>query len=547
MAELHVQDQPRPHFVAYTVSEGEYAQVGATLGAVTRQFQNRSRSLRSDVRVGDPGFDSGNFQEGGFGFFASGGYGAIPLDDDYLVDRRAMWLETDDAYKRAVDTLARKKAAAGGQTAAAEDKIPDFSAQAPALTVSLPVLAAPEVGSLRALATKLSALFQSYPLIATSHVGALHAVGRQRYLGSDGTWADERDGMVRLDVSATTQAPDGMRLSDMVAFTARTVDELPAQAEMEKAVHAMAKELGDATRAPIPESGTAMVLFEGPAAGQIVKTLLAEHLAGTPPPKTPMGEMRSGAGSREFAGKIGQQVAARFLSVYDDPRAERGPGKEFLLGSYHADDEGVPAQKVSLIEAGVLKSLLMSRTPSKDVARSNGHGRASQAAAVRGHIANLFVTAKGGLTRKALRDRMVRESKARHCQAYIVRLLDDPTTGGVLDPSDLAERMSLLFSGGRRGGGTSPVYPLVAYRIEDGKEVPVRGFTLEGLVPRALKDIVAAGREPYVLDFIDGIAGFGLPSAIVSPSLLFADVEIRRQTSRNKKPPLYPHPSFGPR
>jgi TldD protein len=547
MVEMHVEDQPRPHYAAYTVTDGEFLQVGATFGAVTSQYQNRSRTLRGDVMVGDPSFDSSNSQEGGFGAWASGGSGALPLDDDYLVARRALWLHTDEAYKRAVDTLAKKKASAGGQTAADEDKIPDFAAQAPAQTVSLPVFAAPEAGPLRALATKLSALFQSYPLIATSRVSAMQAVGRQRYLGSDGTWVDERDGLVRLDVSATTQAPDGMRLSDTVAFTARTVDELPTPADMEKAIHVMAKELGSATLAAIPENGTAMVLFEGAAAGQIIKSLLAEHLAGTPPPKTVGGGSGFGGQSREFAGKIGQRVAARFISVYDDPRAERGPGKEFLLGSYHADDEGVPAQKVSVIEAGVLKTLLTSRTPSKDVARSNGHGRASRMAGARGHIANLFVTAKAGLPRQALLDRLAKESKARHCDAYIVRLVDDPTTGGVLDLGDFAERMSSLFARGGRGGGAAPVLPLVAYRLKNGKEEPVRGFTLEGMVPKVLKDILAAGRDPFVLNFIDGLGGMGLPSAIVSPPLLFADVEIRRQTSRNKKPPLYPHPSFAGR
>jgi TldD protein len=370
-------------------------------------------------------------------------------------------------------------------------------------------------------------------------------VGRQRYLGSDGTWADERDAFVRFDVTASTQAPDGMWLGHAAAFTAKTPAEL-ATADMESAIHALAKELGAATRAAIPENGTALVLFEGPAAGQIVKSLLAEHLAGTPPPKTAGGSYFA-AGSQELAGKIGQRVAARFLSVYDDPRAERGPAKELLLGSYHADDEGVPARRVSLIEGGVLKTLLMSRTPSKDVPRSNGHGRATQLGGLKAHIANLFVTAKGGLSRQDLIGRLAKESKARHCEAYIVRLLDDPTTGGTVDVADFTQQILQLITGGRRSGGPAAVLPLVAYRLKNGKEEPVRGFTLEGMVPKALKDIIAAGRDPFVLNFIDGIGGLGLPSAIVTPSLLFADVEVRKQTGRNKKPPLYPHPAFAGR
>ena len=536
MAELRVDEQPRPHFAAYTVTEGKFLQVAATFGAITSQMQNRNRTLRSDVRVGDPDFDASNSVQLAFGFAAPSGFATLPLDDDYKPIRRVLWLNTDESYKRAVDALAQKKASAGAQAAADDDKIADFAAQAPAQTVSLPVLAPLEPSAMRALAAQLSGLFRSHPLIATSQVNAMQAVGRQRYLSSEGSWADERDSFVRLEVSASTQALDGMRLSNALVFTGRNLAELPATGDLEKSVNAMAQELGHATNAAIPDEGNALVLFEGRAAGQIIKTLLADHLAGTQPAKTGGFEGAVRGQSRELAGKIGQRVTARFLSVHDNPLAERGPGREYLFGSYHADDEGVPAQRVSLIEAGVLKTLLASRTPSKDVPRSNGHGRATQFGAAKAHFANLFVTTKQGLPRAAMLGRLAKEAKARHCEAYIVRLVDDPATAGMFDLSDFAERMVSLFGGGRRGSGAAPVFPLVAYRLKDGKEEPVRGFTLEGLVPRALKDIVAAGREPYVLNFIDGFAGLGVPSAIVAPSLLFADVEIRRQTpaTRNR-------------
>jgi predicted Zn-dependent protease len=194
---------------------------------------------------------------------------------------------------------------------------------------------------------------------------------------------------------------------------------------------------------------------------------------------------------------------------------------------------------VSLIENGILKSLLMSRTPSKDIPQSNGHGRASRGSAVRGHIGNLFVTAKGGLSRKALLAKLAQESKARHCDAYIVRLVEDPTTGGSFDPYDMIEELTSVYV-----GGGAQVLPLVAFRLKDGKEEPVRGFTVEGLLPKALKDIVAAGNEPTVLSFIDGYGGMGIASAIVTPSLMFANLEVRKQKAHHRKPPLYPHPSF---
>jgi hypothetical protein len=64
-----------------------------------------------------------------------------------------------------------------------------------------------------------------------------------------------------------------------------------------------------------------------------------------------------------------------------------------------------------------------------------------------------------------------RASRKRHCAAYVVRLIDG-------DGSDL------------RGSGS--LDPLVAYRLEDGKEIPVRGFAIDGRLPKKLKDVLAA-------------------------------------------------------
>ena len=60
--------------------------------------------------------------------------------------------------------------------------------------------------------------------------------------------------------------------------------------------------------------------------------------------------------------RIGARILPRSFSVYDDP----GPEKfvdTLLAGAYTFDDEGVPAQRVQLVEEGVLKTLLLSRAP----------------------------------------------------------------------------------------------------------------------------------------------------------------------------------------
>jgi len=296
--------------------------------------------------------------------------------------------------------------------------------------------------------------------------------------------------------------------------------------------------------APVAQNGSASVLFEGLAAGQIVRQLLAEQLVGTPAPKTASAGSDEHGQSSELANKLGLKVTASMISISDDPLLETGPGKQPLIGAYRADDEGVAAQRVSLVEHGILKSLLMSRTPRKEIAHSNGHARAPRFAPPHVHIANLIVTAHvAGQPRKALLADMQKASKrdAGGLETYVVRLLEDSTVASADD--DMAGLFSFAM-GGR--GGPPPVRPLVVYRVRNGKEELVRGLTLEGLMPRSLKEITAVGRDAVVYSYIDsGGGGTGIPSSIVTPPLLFSDVDIRRQTGKNRKPPLYGRPGGG--
>jgi len=220
-------------------------------------------------------------------------------------------------------------------------------------------------------------------------------------------------------------------------------------------------------------------------------------------------------------------------------------GKTPLFGAYRVDDEGVPAVRVPLIESGILKGLLMTRIPRKEIAHSNGHARATRFSGPRAAIGNLFVSGKPGaprvgLTRAALLGEMRRAGKGGGLASYVVRLLDDAQVPGVTNPADALAMIAVSGS-----GRTAPsVKPLVAYRITaDGKEQLVRGLTLEGIIPRSLKDIVAVGKDVEVYNFQDGGLGFvGVPSSIVTPPLLFSDVDIRRSVGKHKRPPLYPRP-----
>jgi len=59
--------------------------------------------------------------------------------------------------------------------------------------------------------------------------------------------------------------------------------------------------------------------------------------------------------------------------VFDPTR--RKMGAVDLNGWYDYDDEGVKGQRVTVVDKGVLKTFLMSRSPIRGFDHSNGHGR----------------------------------------------------------------------------------------------------------------------------------------------------------------------------
>ncbi|HTA19054.1 MAG TPA: metallopeptidase TldD-related protein [Polyangia bacterium] len=536
-ADLHLGDEPRPYYVAYTISDCEQATVSATFGALTASHAYQGRLLRTDVRVGSPAFDNTNFEPGAK-------VDALPIEDDYASLRRELWLRTDEAYKTALELFARKRAAAAGQAAGDDDAhaVGDFSREPPArLEVPFPA-GKVEPEALSAAVVKLSAIFRDYPAIASARVTGTYAVVHRRMASSEGAWVDDAQRTVRIDVTAEAQAADGMKLRDFVPFSALVPTGLPPLPEMEKAVRAMAAELVAMRTAPVAETGAGAVLFEGLAGAQLTKLLLADHLAGTPPPKTASAASDDGGQESALANKLQQKVAAPLLSAVDDPLLASGPNKAPLFGAYRVDDEGVPAQRVSLVEHGVLKALLMTRTPRKELARSNGHARAPRFGGPSAHPGTLVVTAQkgAGLPRQALLAALARIAKGGGVTTYIVRLLDD----GLLPPGDADDLLS-MFSFGGGGHGPPPVRPLVVYRVDGGKETLVRGIALENLEPRSLKDVTAAGKDAVVYNYVDQGSGFsGVPTTIVAPSLLVSDVDVRRVSGKNRKPPLSPPPGF---
>jgi hypothetical protein len=293
-----------------------------------------------------------------------------------------------------------------------------------------------------------------------------------------------------------------------------------------------------AVAAEVDESYVGPVLFEGRAAAQLVRRLLVDRLVGTPPVEFVTNPDEPAEKSRAL--RLGRRILPEAFTIFDDPTIKTIDGLR-LLGSYPFDHEGIPAERVDLVEDGLVNSLLMSRVPRKDLPRSNGHGR-SAGLRISAMPGNFVLRASGGSsTSKALERRLVRQARREGLDhAYVVTLFDDPTvTAG-------AEREYISFEQGQ-----PELQPLIVYRVDsDGSRTPVRGLRVVLPLIRDLKHLVAWGQNLHA-DHNTGLGNpgpgyflagnFAAPSSVVAPDLLFEEVELRAAPGGGE-PPAYPRP-----
>jgi hypothetical protein len=546
MEGLRLEGQPAPYYIAYQLDEVDQRRQTSQGGELISETSARTRVLRVEVRVGDYGFDSSLFASTGRGVtgVVAGDSLAAPLDDNVEVMRRQVWLLTDAAYKRAVDVFARKKAVRQNRSDA--ERIADFTKMPPVQRPFAPPLPESSWSAWAARAHGLSALVAANPQLAESEVNLVEERGRRFFINSEGTRICIPIGVSGMRVTAVAQAADGATVRDGFELNGRGLDDLPSQDELEARVRAFAAGL-DATRSAGPaEDYTGPVLFEAVASAELVGRVLVPALqAGrAPEADNPAMERITQARLSPFLTRIGSRVMAEELSVTDAPSTQR-MGTRPVPGAYDIDDEGVPAQDVTLIDRGKLLTLLSNRTPTRAVSLSNGHGRGGD---VQAGVIQLKSSA--AVPARDLRANYLALLKSRGRQyGYIVRSM--PTTGALVGIStDIADVVSLA-SQGSAGGGTGPLITQLVRVSVDGQEQVVRGMRFGTLAPNLFRDVLGASEElalhtlrsgPQLALGIQSIGARAVPVSVIAPQLIVDDLEIKPVRDSLPKPPLVPAP-----
>lgn len=514
----HLKAQPTPpYFLSYEVTETHRIDVSGSFGTLTRSNEQRRRNLDIDLRVGDYKLDNTRPIRGGLSDNrARYSWVEMPTDDHADAIRAILWYHTDRQYKRALEQLTSAQTNARVKVEQ-EDNSGDFS-PAPAEKFVEPVgLLRVDRKAWEDKVRKYTAPFQRYGNIYEATAG-LYGINETRwYVSTDGSRIQTSQTSYLLMINGFTKASDGMELPRYESFFSFTPEGLPDDATVLKAVNKMIDDLKALKNAPIVDPYAGPAILSGRATGVFFHEVFGHRLEG----HRNKGEDQS----QTFKKFLNERVLPDFISVYSDPTQRQLAGID-LNGSYRYDNQGIRARRVTVVDKGILKTFLLSRTPIEGFPESNGHGRKQPGYAPVARQSNLIVTASAPVTRDELKKKLLEEVEK---QGKSFGLLFDDIQGG-------------FTMTGRTTPNAFNVLPIMVYRIyPDGCEELVRGVDLIGTPLTVFTRIIAADDKTGIFNGTCGAESGGVSVSASGPGILVSQLEVqKKQKSQERSPILAP-------
>ena len=519
---LNTQDIPA-YFIGYTLTDTQRAEVSGSNGALLSSSEVRNRWLQVAVRTGT--YDMDDTHKVGDRQLPTGGPGTVaPVDDDPEVLRRAIWLETDDQYRAAAEALIKIRTSREVKVDTAEGRAPDFSKEQAhkwyGPQVSFLLDRKPWEERVRAYTKG----FRESSSILNSIV-TFSALAQNTYqVNTEGTQLQFGQIRYRLELFIQGKAADGMDIERYYNFDWVDPKDAPDDKAVATASATLRMEMEGLVKAPINEPTVGPAMLTGRAAAVFFHEVFGHRAEGH--------RQKDITEGQTFAKKVGEQILPDFLSIVDDTTRKKLGGED-LLGYYQFDDEGVPAQNVTLVDRGVLKNFEMSRSPLVGFPHSNGHGRRQLGATPVSRQGNLIVESNKMVTNVQLRAKLIELIKQ---QGKSYGLLIDDIAGG------------FTFTG-RGQPQAFQVQPLVVYKVfADGKpDELVRGVDIVGTPLAALTKIVATGDTPEVFNGYCGAESGSVPVSAASPAILTSELEVQKKETSTDRPPILPPPAHDKR
>ncbi|MGA3026128.1 MAG: metallopeptidase TldD-related protein [Bryobacteraceae bacterium] len=518
MQKLKTQAVP-PYFLSYEIIETHNFYVTGAFGKLTGSSESRRRQLDIDLRVGDYAMDDTREIRGGMPVNPYANYSniTVPVDNDPDALRAVLWYHTDERYKRALEQFTRVKTNVEVKVAQ-EDQSNDFSREQPQQYSEPPIDIKLDRRVWEDKVRRYTAPFAKYADIYQATAILTASAETRWFVNTEGTRIQTAQPALHLFVIAYTKADDGMELPRYESFFGFTENDLPDDATVLKAVNKMIRDLEALRVAPVTDPYTGPAILSGRASGVFFHEIFGHRVEGH--------RQKLANEAQTFKKKIDEQVLPKDFSVYFDPTTRRLADTD-LAGSYLYDNQGVKARRVTVVENGVLKTFLMSRTPIEGFSQSNGHGRAQTGLSPVARQSNLIVEVAPSAVQPDLKKLLIAEVKK---QGLPFGLYFEDIQGG-------------FTLTGRTIPNAFNVMPLVVYRIyPDGREELVRGVDVIGTPLTTFSKIVAADKNVAVFNGICGAESGGVPVSAVSPAIFVSQIEVQKKQKSQERPPVLPAP-----
>jgi predicted Zn-dependent protease len=505
---LSSQNMHAPFFISYTLGDIKQLVVSASNGSLLSSEVYPFRAGGCRLLMGDYQCTDENFTARGVGSY---GFDGTPcLDNDAEGIRYTLWRDLDAIYKSALETYEQKLAAIKQLNIPAKDlELPDWDKTPTVVMNNIPI---PEINlnpkSYEEYVVAASSVFNDYKDILRSNVSLNIYASTIYFYNTEKSEFKLPHIFASLEAVAMAKTEDGDDMQADFDIALSNPNDLPPLDEFKKRCRELAENLLEKMNAPkLNEAYSGPVLFEGLA---VVHTFYANFFFGENTliaERKPFSAQGFSYGGNRLEEMIDKRITAKEITIEDLTGTPEYKGVK-LLGYTPIDAQAViPPAKLTLVENGILKTLLNDRVPTMNGPHSNGHSLFTPGAGANTSGGVVRMSDTRMKTNEELRAELFSLAKAEgYNYAYIVR--------------NIAGSM-----------------PLELYRIDiaDGTEKRIRSTTITDLDSQSFKKISAVSDKEMIYH---GIAG-NLISVIVPDAILFEELQIHSNRVDNyRKPPV---------
>ncbi|MBA4054133.1 MAG: hypothetical protein C0490_05425, partial [Marivirga sp.] len=514
------------YYIDYYVDDMEYATLNASFGSLIQSSTNKNRILATRVRVGDYEFDNTHpvsLRESNI-MPPQGGMGPVmlPYENKPLAIQFGLWQATQNEYRQALEALKILRNSSARRDTASM-RVSDFSKEEPSVFIDQPLKELSSYFDPKVWEEKIkkySAPFLKNPDLIESDVNLRVSGERKYFISTEGTKIVQNFSSAYINISGSIRASDGDIVPMHLSYFAPLPSGFPSDDKIVKDVENMVELLTQLKNAPLaePYSGPAILLAQ--TAGVFFHEIFGHRIEGH--------RLKNEFDGQTFKARLNEPVLPKTLNVYFDPTLSVIDGKP-VNGFYRYDDEGIKSRRVNVVENGVLKNFLMSRTPLEKLTHSNGHGRAALGATPVSRQSNLVVETSKAISLAEMRKMLLKECRK---QGKPYGYFFKEVVGGFTVTD-------------RYNPNAFNIFPTVVYRIyADGRpDELVRGVDMIGTPLAMFAEIQAAANDHDTFIGFCGAESGSVPVSATAPSLFVRRIETQKKPRQHQETTLLARPS----